>query len=433
MNVRVENGEGCLRSVKFELPAEELEKVRETVVNAFRREAKIKGFRPGRAPREMVEKRFEREIDEETQERAANRAFLEWLKESNTALVSLIGFEDMQWRRGEPLSFTAEVEVEPEVPLPSYRGIEVRRPSDRVSDEEVEATIEDYRSRQADFRTVEDRPLGHGDFASISYTGVVDGKPIAEIDPEAGVLSEGERQWIEISDDSFLPGFAEALVGMSPGDRRQIHLDIPAEFGRPLLAGKKASFFVELVEIRERVLPAVDDELARRAGAENLEDWKEKIRELIGRLKEAEARQAVRGEVIERLLAGAEFPLPESERSRETQRRIYDMVRESQQRGISRDTLEEHKEELFGHAVRSAEQRLRLRYILRGIAREEKIEVEDAEVDEEIRKMAEAEGTDPAALRADLEKRELMDVLRLDLLEAKALDFVIANASVTAE
>lgn len=432
MKAEIRTEDGCRRVVEFEVPPDEMEKHYEDVATGFRRHAKVKGFRPGKAPKDLVERRYAEGIAEEVRDQTTNRVFGSWARDAGLEIVALRGFDDVRWDRGDPLTFTAEVEVAPEVPLVAYQGIEVEKPSADVADDDVEQAVEELRGRQATFELASDRPLQMGDYAVVNYTGIVEGKPIAELDAEANALSEANRQWLEISDTGFLPGFASQVVGMTTGDRRQADVDIPAEFGRPLLAGKKATFFVELLEIRERVPPPLDDDLARGYEAQDLDDWRAKIREALAAQRTIRADREVRRQVIERLLAGAEFPVPPALLSQETRRAIYDMVLESQQRGVSREVIEERKEELFGHASRSAEQRLRLSYILRRIADEEKIDVTDDDVEERIGRMAEMAEAEPVKVRKDLEKRGVMDDLRDEIRESKALEFVISGAKVTA-
>lgn len=430
MKVDVETGEGCRRTLRFDVPPDAMETRYADVLSTFERHAKIKGFRPGKAPRPMVERRFTDEIAEEVREKETNAAFRAWMNETDLDVVAVHGFKNAQWERGGPLAFEADVDVAPEVSLVAYKGIEVRRPSDAVDDAEIGEVIEQFRARQASFEQSGGRPLQMGDYAVVNYSGVIEGKPVADLDPEAKVLSEGSRQWVEISESSFLPGFASQVVGMEVGDRRQANVDIPAEFGRPLLAGKKATYFVELLEIRERRLPEVDDELARGHEQESLDAWRAAIRGALGAEKKAQADRAVRRQVIEQLLAGASFPVPDSLLSHETRRAIYDIVLESRQRGASREAIEERKDELFGFASRSAEQRLRLSYVLRRIADEEKIETAAEDLDERIRRMAEVAGSEPAKVRKELEKRGAMADLESEIRESRALEFVIGHAKV---
>lgn len=430
MKVDVENGEGCRRTIRVELPPDDMEKRYAEMLAAFVRSARIKGFRPGKAPQAMVERLYAGEIAEDVREHASRGAFRAWMRTADLDIVALHEFRNVQWERGKPLTFEVDVEIAPDVPLPGYRGIEVRRPPEAVDDAQVDEVIDQFRARRASFEKIEDRPLGMGDYAVVNYSGVVDGKPIADLDADAKVLSEGSRQWVEISESAFLPGFARQVAGMRPGDRRQAQVDIPAEFGRPLLSGRKATYFVELLEIRERRLPAVDDDLARSHEHENLESWRAAIRQALEAGRRHQADREVRRQAIEHLIAGADFPLPDTLLGRETRRAIYDIVLESRQRGVSREAMEERKDELFGFASRSAEQRLKLSYILRRIAGEEKIETTAEDVDERIRLMAEASGLRPDRLRRDLEKRDVMDDLRSEIRESKALEFVIAQAKV---
>ncbi len=285
----------------------------------------------------------------------------------------------MQFGRGQALQFTATVETAPEFQLPEYKGLPAQLETKSVTDADVERALELLRGQHAKFETVA-RPLADGDMAVVNYTGTCDGKPITELAPTAKGLTEQKNFWVETADGSFIPGFAAQLIGAQAGEKRTVNVDFPADFVTPQLQGKKGVYEVELVEVKEKVLPPVDDELAKKFGAENLEKLKEGVRkDLENELKYSQSK-AVRAQTVRALLGRVNFELPESAVASETRNVVYDLVRQNTQRGIARELIEQQKDEIYSAAAVNAKERVKLAFLVQRIAEQEKITVtqEDA-------------------------------------------------------
>ncbi|MCX7885808.1 MAG: trigger factor [Verrucomicrobiae bacterium] len=430
MSVSIEIAGPCRRKLRIEVSAERAAGRRAELLREFRQVATIPGFRPGKAPEPMVEKRYGREIDEETRRSLIADSYREAVAEQKLRVIGPPKIEDVEWQPGQPLTYTAIVEVAPEFTLPDYKGIVVQRREITVSDEDVVAMLESLRDQQADFVTVEGRGLKTGDFAVIHYTGVADGKPIAELLPENQKLGSDQNFWLLVEQDSFLPGFCEQLLGAQPGEKRQVFVTFPADFPEKPLAGRNATYFVDVVGIREKKLPALDDDFAKKMGAESLEKLREVVREQILHEREAERDAEMRDQLVDQLVQRAQFDLPESLLAAETRSIIYDLVRANTLRGVSRDELERQKQAIFSYAAQNARARLRASFILEAIADKEGIEVADAELNERIARLARRRRTTPEQLRAQLIERNELEQLRDEVRLSKTLDFLMAHAKV---
>ena len=182
-------------------------------------------------------------------------SYRETLGEQKLKVVGYPQIESVEYKPGSALVYTAAVDTAPEFSLPDYKGIPMKKKAITVKEEEITKTIDSLREQQAEFIAVEGRAIQTGDFAVISYTGVVDGKPISELVPDAKELGENKDFWLLISADSFLPGFCDQLIGAKAGEKRQVLVDFPADFPQKAVAGKKATFFVDVVSIKEKKLP----------------------------------------------------------------------------------------------------------------------------------------------------------------------------------
>jgi trigger factor len=430
MAVTIENTAPCRKKLRVEVAAERVAGARAEILQEFRKVATIPGFRPGKAPEPMVEKRYASQIDEELRKRLIPESYREALNEQKLKVVGYPQIESVDYHPGRPLIFTAAVDTAPEFSLPDYKGIPVKKKAVAVKDEDINKTLDSLRDQQADFVNVEGRTLRTGDYAVVNYSGVADGKPISELAPEDKGLGESKDFWLLISSDSFLPGFCDQLVGANAGEKRQVLVDFPKDFPSKSLAGRKATFFVDIVTIKEKKLAEFNDDLAKKLGTESLEKLRDAIRK--GLVAEAEGQQDsdMRRQVVEYLLARAEFELPESLVQQETRSIIYDVVRENSTRGATKEQLEQKKDEIYGFAAKSAKDRVRTSFILDAIARAEQIKVEEAEVDERIAQMAQRSRTTAARLRAQLAERGGEAEIEEQILVSKTLDFLVDSAKV---
>ncbi len=430
MSVSIEVAGPCRRKLRIEISAERVAGTRAEILREFRRFAELPGFRPGKAPEPMVEKRYAREIDDEVRKKLIPDTYREAIAEQKLRVVGAPQIEKIEHQPGQPMVYTALVDVAPDFALPNYKGIPVKRKETPVTDEDVNKMLDSLREEQADFVSVEGRGLRTGDFAVIHYSGVAEGKPIGELVPDAKGLGEHRDFWLLIESDSFLPGFCDQLLGGTVGEKKQVLINFPADFPQPALAGKKATYFVDIVSIKEKKLPEVTEEFAKKLGAESLDKLREQVRNAIARQREAETQSGLRDQLVEHLLKQVQFDLPESLIAAETRNIVYDVVRENTMRGVSREELEQRKNDIFGFASQSARERLRASFILDAIAEAENIKVEEHELDNRIAELAQRHRTTPERLKAQLTEHDALGEIEDQIRVAKTLDFLLANAKV---
>ncbi len=430
MAVTIENAAPCRKKLRVEVDAGRVAGTRAEILQEFRKFASIPGFRPGKAPEPMVEKRYAGQIDEELRKRLIPESYREALNEQNLKVVGYPQIESVDYQPGRPLVYTAAVDTAPEFPLPDYKGIAVKKTAIAVKDEDITKTLDSLREQQAEFVNVEGRPVKTGDFAVISYSGVAEGKPISELAPDAKGLGENKDFWLLISSDSFLPGFCDQLIGANVGEKRQVLVDFPADFPQKSLAGKKATFFVDVVALKEKKLLELNDDFAKKLGSETLEKLRDAVRKSLAAEAEGQVNSDLRRQIIDHLLSKVDFELPESLVQQETRGIIYDVVRENSMRGATKEQLEKQKDEIFGFASKSAKDRLRTSFILDAIAHAEQIKVEEPEVERRIAELAQRSRTTPVRLKAQLAEKGGLGEIEEQVLVSKTLDFLMDNAKV---
>jgi trigger factor len=430
VNVSVENLAPCKKLVRVELDAAAVNAAFDAITKDYQKQAALPGFRPGKAPRDMVVKKYDEEIKEEARRKLIGDSYRKAIEEQKLNVVGHPDIEEVQFGRGQALQFTATVETAPEFQLPEYKGLPATLEMKSVTDADVDRALDMLRGQQAKFETVA-RELTNGDVAVVSYSGTVDGQPITELAPTAKGLTEQKNFWVEMTPGAFIPGFAEQLAGAKAGDKRTVNVDFPADFVTKELIGKKGVYEVEVVEVKEKVLPVADDAFAVKFGAENLEKLKAGVRaDLENELKYSRSK-AVRGQVVRALLNKVNFDLPESAVASETRNVVYDLVRQNTQRGVAREIIEKQKDEIYSAAAGSAKERVKLAFLVQRIAGQEKIQVTQEDAIRRAQTLAMTYQMPFEQFLKDLQKRNGVNELYEQALHEKVMEFMETNATIT--
>jgi trigger factor len=346
-------------------------------------------------------------------------------------VVSAPHIEDLRFEPGLSLSFSTLVDLAPEFKLPEYKNITVKKTDDNVTDEEVEKTLQSLREQRADFVDLDPpRPLAMEDFAVLSYSGQIEGKPIKEWAPDLPGIGENPNFWLRMTPDAFLPKFAEQAVGMNIGDRREINVEFPADFPQAILHGKKAAYQVELKEIKTRKLPELNDALAQEIAKLNLDELRTRLKTNLGEQKKMTARRDHTRQIVDHLLKSVDFELPESVVASETSQVVFDIVAENQARGVPSGLLEEKKTEIFANAASSAKQSVKLKLIAGKIAEQEKITVDQQELLGRLQELAQQQDMAIDKLIREMSKNGSIEEVQERLLMQKVIDFLLQAAKV---
>jgi len=432
MKVQVEKKPESISTLKIELPAEEVSKEWDTIANSFAKFAKIPGYRPGKAPRAVVDKRFRKEIQEEVTKKLVSKSYHEAIEQKKLRVASLTNLEEVQFGEDKSMRFQATVVTSPEFKLPDYKGIKVQIPDTKVTEQEIDATLERLRDQTADFVDVPDRAAQMEDFAVIDFEGTIDSKPVSEVAPNASKnLQGGKKFWLRLAADNFLPKFCEQVVGQKKEETRAVTVDFPADFLVKELAGKQASYSVTLREIKQKVVPEVNEEFAAKLlPGKSLADLRHQIEHDLEHEKEHQVEHAKEEQIIKHLHEKTKFDLPPPLLRNETKRALTELVQRNRARGIPDEMLKEKEKELIETAAQVAYHRLKTNFILERIAEQEKIEVTREDVDHRIRHEAQHYNISAEKMRKELEEHDGLNAMAEQILLGKTLDFLKANVSV---
>jgi trigger factor len=337
--------------------------------------------------------------------------------------------EEIQFSRGQPLQFAATIETAPEFQLPEYKGLLVTREAKVVTDADVEKALNVLREQKVEFKDA-DRPVSSGDIAVVNYKGTCEGKPLTDIAPTAKGLTEKTNFWVEATATSFIPGFADQLIGAKTGEKRTVHVDFPADFVTPQLAGKKGEYEVEVTQVKEKVLPPLDDALAKTYDAENLEKLQTGVRRDLENELNHKQSKTVRNQLVRTLLDRVNFELPASAVAQETRNVVYDIVQENAKRGVSRDVIEQQKEQIYSAATHGAKERVKVAFLMQKIAEKEDIKVSQEEIAKRIQFLASLYQIPADKFLKDLQKRNGLIEVYDQIMNEKVMDMLQQNAKI---
>lgn len=430
MNVTVENLAPCRRLVRVEVDAATVDGALDKITSEFQRQARFPGFRPGKAPRDLVSRTYARQIEEEAKRKLISDNYRQALTEQKLHVVGSPDIEEIQFGRGQSLQFAATVETVPEFEVPDYKGIAVKRENRSVSDDDVERALTVLREQQASYKDVA-RPVQLSDFVVVNYSATSDGKPLTDLAPAARGVTQQTNFWIHVAQpDPFIPGFSEQLIGAQVGEHRAVNIEFPPDFVTPQLVGKKAVYEVDVVQVKEKALPELTEDFAKSFGAESLEKLREGVRHDLQNELEFKQRRAIRNQLVRSLLDRVQFELPESVVLGETKNVIYDIVRENQERGVSKEAIDRQKDEIYSVANNSAKDRVKAAFILGQIADKEGIKVTQEEISTRILALAQQNHIKPEKLVKQLQERNGIAEIHEQILTGKVLDLLQLNARV---
>jgi trigger factor len=432
MKVEVEKQAGSVSALQIELAPEEVSKEWDAIANSFARFAKIPGYRPGKAPRAVIEKRFRKEIQDELTKKLVSKSYHEAIEQEQLRVASLANIEDVQLGEDKSMRFRATVVTVPEFELSEYKNIPVQLPETNVSESEIDTAIERLRDQSAEFVDIPERGLEMGDFAIIDFEGSSDGKPISEIAPQASKnLYGGKKFWLHLAPENFLPKFCEQLVGQEPGETRAVTVDFATDFPVKELAGKQAIYSVTIREIKQKVLPPSDDAFASKLiPGKSIPDLRQIIGHDLAHEKEHERERAKEGQVVKYLHERIQFELPPPLLKNETRRILADLVQRNRERGVPDEMLKEKEKELIETAAGLAAHRLKTNFILHRIAERESIQVSREDLNTRLREEAVRYNVSVEKMRKELQEHDGLDAFAEQILLGKTLDFLKANVSV---
>lgn len=426
LKVEMENLSQVKRKLTIEVPSDEVTQEVDRAYRELGKQAKVKGFRPGKVPRSILEMYYRKDIDHDVSEILVRRSLGEALKDKGLEAINLSWPEPAPpVVAGEDYRYVVELEVAPEFTAEDYLALALQAPDVEVTDSEVDARLEEIRQANALVKPpAEERGVKEDDLVLLDYQGYFAGEPVD------GAKAEGT--YMEVGSGKFNAEFERNLLGLKAGAETRFAVDLPDDFANPLIAGKVIDFQVKVQEVKEKVVPDLDDAFAKNLGGnfQTLADLRTAVREDIINSKERERQAYLENQVGDRLLARHHFEVPPSLITQEQENMLRDQMDRFRQHGM--DTAGMDSGRMFEVMKPMAERRVRIRLILSRIADQENLTVEEGEVSAALARIAVNNRIDVTEVKKFYEEHDLLGALRRTLLDDKTMKLLLDKAEITA-
>jgi|UniRef100_A0A7C3Z0W1 trigger factor len=422
IDIQVETLSDIKRKLRIVVPSSEVAAEFDRAYKNLGKRVKVKGFRPGKAPRSVLEMYYKKQVQEEVSDALVRRSLTDALKEKSLDAVGFNWPEPLPpVMQGEDFHYQVEVEVPPEFTVENYRGLTLEDPGAEVRDEEVEARLEEIRQNNAMLEPLKaSRGVQEGDFVVVDYQGYFAGEAL----PEA----QAENVYLEVGSGKFNLDFEKNLLGLPPGQESRFAVELPPTFFNPLLAGKVIEFQVKVQEVKEKVVPELNDTFAQSLGGnfQTLADLRQALRDDIIKDREKERRGRLEEQALTQLIAAHPFEAPPSLIRQEQEGLLREQVHFIQSHGLNLEGLD--LEKMLERLKPKAERRVRVRLIFDRIAAQENIAVEESDLEEGLARIAERSRRTLAQVRQFYEENNLMEGLKKELRDEKVMKLILDSA-----
>lgn len=426
MLINIENLSPVKKKLSFEIPSDRVSKEIEKVYEEIKKTVSIKGFRKGKVPRAIIEKHYGERMEADALKNLINDTYFKALIDKKVLPVSQPEFETDPLKAGESFKYTATFETAPDIDLQEYKGVQVEKRALVVDEKVVDSRLAELQDGMAQLKSLEEpRPAVEGDFVSIDFKGFLDGVPF-----ERG---EAKDYLLQLGSNNFIPGFEDQVVGMSPGENRNVNVTFPADYGNADLAGKDVTFEVTVKEIKVKELPALDDDFAKQFGPfESIADLRAKISEVFEKEEVQKIENEVRDNIVKALIEKHEFEVPEAMVEKQLNVLIENMKSNLAGQNMTFEQLGTSEEKIREQSRSVAVSQVKGSLLLAAIADKENVTVEDAEIEEKIRDIAAQANKDFEVIFGIYQSNPYAkDTLVMQMREDKVIDFLLSQASVS--
>jgi trigger factor len=425
MKANVEEVSSIKKKVSIEISEDQVNKEVESFYKDLGKKAKIKGFRPGKVPRNILERYFKDYVKAEVIQKLIEETYPKALSETDLHPVSPPVIDPGGFEDGKPFQYSAVIEVKPDIQLEGYTGLKIEGKKEEVKDQEVEERLKALQNLHANLKTIsEARPIQTGDYVIVDYEASTGGKPL-----EGGKAIDFT---VEVGSGQFIPAFEEKLIGLKPEEEKEIEVSFPEDYGYQKWAGKTISFHVKIKEIKEKILPPLDDEFAKDLGDySSFEELKVKLKGEIEKEKELALERQLKDQVVDQLLEINPFDVPESLVGEQAKAMVSDTKLRLAAQGMALKNLGVSEEKLQEDYKAMAQKQVRTFLILEKIAGAEGIAVTDEEADDRLREMSERMHQKFDVVKRYYEKNGLLPEVKAGIIRDKTLNFLLEKANIS--
>ena len=417
--------EGCKHSLEISIPVEVVESETSRVVDDIQKRAKLQGFRPGKAPANLIRKQFAGDIRQKVLENLIPVHLQKQLEAENLNAVDTPEITDVHFHDFAPLKFKATFEIFPEVALGEYNNVEVPYQDPEVTEEDIAKRIDEIREQKAQYINIDPRPVVDGDFAVVS---------LESLDGVVGDPVKTDEMVLEIGAKETFEAFTENIRGLTPGDEKDFEVVYPDDYGSEKLAGKTVKFHAVLKGLRRKELPELDDEFAQELGDyRTVDELKEAVRKAIFSQRQNDAQQNAKNQIVDKLVDAHDFPVPEAFVERQIKNRVEQRLRAMAEQGIDPRKLQLDWDKVKESQREKAVREVKASILLGKVSERESIRATRDEVDVEVEKAARQMRKPVAAVHMEFEKDGTLGRIASHIQTDKTLNYLFEHARKTAE
>ncbi len=418
------------KTITVSVAAAEIASIEAKLINEFKRDAKIPGFRPGKAPENMIRMRYAKELKSELSQRVVAKAHQDGVAKSDFEIYGIVDLKEGEIAAGSDATIKFTVDVLQAFDIPAYEGLKVTNEPTDASAEEVDKMMEQILSQRAEFNVAE-KAAEKGDYVRCGYEGKIGDELVADLVPDAPMFGTQATTWEEAGAEGT-PGvqaIVDGIIGMKAGDEKEVTMEFPKDFKPEALAGKSAVYSIKAEEVREKVMPEMDDAFFESMQVKDEAELRERISENIENQKKQQNANTERQQITEHLLGSVEFAVPESGIESETEAVLRDFMQRNMQQGASEADFEANKDQLHEGATKAAHDRLKSRLILSKIAEQEKVQAENDDFSRMIMMEAQQSGQKPEKIVKEIQKdQNRINRMRSEILLGKTMDLILDKA-----
>jgi len=426
----VQDTSATRKTITVSISAADIADIEATLIKDFQREAQIPGFRRGKAPENMIRMRYAKELKVELSKRAVSKAHQDGVAKCDLDIFDIIEIDEGETAADGNVTVTFTIDVLQDFELPNYEGLKLRNEPTVASAEEIDQMLNGLLSQRAEFNVAE-KAADPGDYVQCAYEGKIGDQLIADLVPEAPMFGSQKLTWEEAG-AQHTPGvraIVEGIVGMSAGDEKEVTMEFPDDFKPEALAGKTAVYTLQVKEVREKILPPLDQALFDSLQVDDEAGLRERLRETIEHRKQQQNLDAERQQVTEQLLGSVEFEIPQSGVEQETNAILREFMTRNMRQGVAEADFEAHKEQLYEGANQAARNRFKSRLILSKIAEKEKLQAKTEDFSRMLAMEAEKSGQPLQKMLKQIQKdQSRINQMRIEILVYKAMDLILEKA-----
>jgi len=428
MKFSVKNIDKCRRKIEIKIPSDAVANEKTKAIGIYAKHANISGFRKGKAPLNVVENKYNKEIIKDVKDQLLPLFYQKAIKESELKVVNVIECSEINISSDYSATFDVTIDIYPKFKLPKYIDISVSTILDEVTEKDIDEQIENLLNQFSTYEIMNEKKIEFGDMGQLEYEGFIDGQTLRDVIPESKGLASGKDYWVSADEHSFIPDMGHQIIGLSVGDNKEIEVIFPKSFMINELSEKKVTYKVKIQSIKIKIKAKLDDELLKKIQVESIKELKEIFRDQLSQQAKNKELSEKHQQIISYLLKKTKIDVPESAVQQQTRDMMYTLARQKMMAGASQNDLADDQENLLIEAKEKAMENVKLKFIGLAIADEQNFTVSDNEIDAEIAQIAYQQKKKPEEVKSEMIKNSTLESVGEQIKFNKALEFMVEKS-----